>query len=212
MATDRYGWVVPRSGDDTRRRLLDAAERRFAEDGISGATFAGITEDAGQRNNSAIQYHFGDRLGLLEAVIARRSEQVGLDREPLVDQLPTEPTARQVVEAIIIPLAALLEQPQGVAFLRIQAELLAHPARAEMPMLLVEPWKRPGFETAGKLLLEALPAHCRPFLHVRRILATTLIIHALADRARTARPGDRHDEFVRGLVAATVAIVEAPMD
>ena len=203
---------MPRSGDDTRRRLLDAAERRFAEEGISGATFADIIEDAGQRNNSAIQYHFGDRLGLLEAVIARRSEQVGADREPLVDRLPNEPTARQVVETIILPLAALLEQPQGVAFLRIQAELLAHPSRTEMPQLLVEPWKRPGFETAGKLLLEALPERCRPFLPVRRTLATTLIIHSLADRARTAAPGDRHDDFVRGLIAATVAILEAPMD
>lgn len=203
---------MPRCGNETRNRLIDAAERRFASDGISGATFADIIDEAGQRNNSAIQYHFGDRMGLLEAVIGRRSEELAVHREEMVGRLPTDPTPRQVVEVIVVPLAALLDEPGGVDYLRIQAELLAHPARDTMPTLLTEPWRRPGFEAAGKLLVESLPDHCRPMQRMRRILATTLIFHALADRARTARPGDDHEEFVRGLVAATVAVVETPMD
>jgi AcrR family transcriptional regulator len=204
--------VVPRSGNETRIRLLDAAERRFAADGISGATFADIIDDAGQRNNSAIQYHFGDRMGLLEAVIGRRSEELAVRREEMAGRLPSEPTPRQVVEVIVVPLAAMLDRPGGVDYLRIQAELLAHPARDTMPTLLTEPWRRPGFESAGKLLVESLPEHCLPMQQTRRILATTLVFHALADRARTARPGDDHDHFVRSLVAATVAVVEVPMD
>lgn len=203
---------MPRSADDTRRRILDAAERRFATDGIAGATFADILDDAGQRNNSAIQYHFGDRMGLLEAITSRRVEQMAVHRETLVDRLPAAPTVRQLVEVIVDPLAAMLGDPGGSAYLRIQAELLAHPDRDALPDLLAQPWSRPGLERVQALLQDALPDHTRVLRHVRTVLTTTLIFHSLADRARTVSGSDDDDDFVRGLVHATVAILESPMD
>lgn len=202
---------MARSADETRRLILDAAERRFADDGILGATFADIIEDAGQRNNSAIQYHFGDRIGLLEAVTARRVEQMSQHRAELLRSLPEDASAHDVVEVVVLPLAGLLSDPAAAAYLRIQAELLAHPSRDQMPQLLAEPWSRPGLERVNQLLVTRLPVHSRSSIEIRRDLATTLIFHALADRARNARIGS-HDGFVRGLVAATVAILETPMD
>lgn len=203
---------MPRSAEETRRLILDAAERRFAADGLIAATFADIIEDAGQRNKSAIQYHFGDRIGLLEAVTTRRVEQLAEHRERLVDALDQHPQITQIVEVIVLPLAALLSDPGGAAYMQIQAELLAHPARGEMPAVLTEPWSRVGLDRVGALLSERLPAHSRQLGHVRRVLATTLIFHSLADRARTTANDTDHSEFVRGLVAATVAILETPMD
>ena len=202
---------VPRSATETRRRILDAAERRFAEDGIVGATFADIIEDAGQRNNSAIQYHFGDRVGLLEAVTSRRVEQMARHREQLVEALPADPSLHRIVEVIVAPLAALLDDPGGAAYLRIQAELLAHPSREDLPPLLSEPWSRPGLARVTALLAEGLPDRSRSMAEVRRMLVTTLIFHALADRARVGHVED-HEDFVRGLVAAVVAILETPME
>lgn len=203
---------MPRSAEETRRLILDAAERRFAADGLIGATFADIIEDAGQRNNSAIQYHFGDRIGLLEAVTARRVGQLAQHRERLAEALDQQPSIHEIVEVIVLPLADLLGDPGGAAYLQIQAELLAHPGRGEMPPLLTEPWSRAGLDRVGVLLGERLPPHSRRLGHVRRVLATTLIFHSLADRARTTATGTDHDEFVQGLVAATVAILEIPMD
>ncbi len=203
---------MPRSADDTRRRILDAAETRFAADGIGGATFAHILEAAGQRNNSAIQYHFGDRIGLLEAVTGRRVEQMAVHRERLVDALPAQPTVRELVEVIVGPLSAMLGDPGGAAYLRIQAELLAQPDRDDLPDLLSAPWSRPGLERVQALLLEALPDHSAVLGRVRTVLVTTLIFHALADRARVVGRSDDHADFVRGLVHATVAILETPMD
>lgn len=203
---------MPRSAEETRRRILDAAELRFAADGIAGATFADILEAAGQRNNSAIQYHFGDRMGLIEALTARRVEQMAVHRDQLVDALPAEPTVRQLVEVIVAPLAAMLGDPGGSAYLRVQAELLAHPNRDELPELLARPWSRPGLERVLGLLADALPEHSRTLGEVRTVLATTLIFHALADRARTTEDTTDHSEFVRGLVGATVAILASPMD
>lgn len=203
---------MPRSAEDTRRRILDAAELQFAADGIAGATFADILEAAGQRNNSAIQYHFGDRMGLIEALTARRVHQMAVHRDELVDALPAHPTVRQLVEVIVSPLAAMLGDPGGSAYLRIQAELLAHPNRDELPELLAHPWSRPGLERVQALLAEALPAHSRTLGEVRTLLATTLIFHSLADRARTTIGTDDDAEFVRGLVHAVVAVLETPMD
>ncbi len=203
---------MPRSADDTRRRILDAAEARFAADGIVGATFADILEAAGQRNNSAIQYHFGDRVGLLAAITSRRVEQMAVHRDRLVDALPPEPSVRELVEVIVDPLAAMLGDPGGSSYLRIQAELLAHPNRDELPDLLSQPWSRPGLERVQAMLVDVLPPHSRVLGSVRAVLATTLIFHALADRARLADESADHDDFVRGLVHAVVAILETSMD
>jgi AcrR family transcriptional regulator len=58
--------VAP-AGEATRRRLLDAAERLVAERGIDGVTVNEITAASGARNKSAVAYHFGSKLALLEA-------------------------------------------------------------------------------------------------------------------------------------------------
>lgn len=203
---------MPRSADDTRRRILDAAEARFAADGIVAATFADILDDAGQRNNSAIQYHFGDRLALLEAITARRVDQMATHREVLLDALPADADVREYVEVIVEPLAAMLDDPGGSAYLRIQAELLAHPDRDELSPLLAKPWARPGLERVQALLAEKLPEHSRELGQVRAVLATTLIFHSLADRARTTADDVDHTDFIRGLVHAVVAILSTPME
>ena len=44
---------MPRNSVDTKTRLLDHAERMFAEDGVFAVTNRQITEAAGQKNESA---------------------------------------------------------------------------------------------------------------------------------------------------------------
>ena len=53
----------------TANRLILAAEAEFARAGIQGASLRRINALAGQRNTSAVRYHFGSREGLLEALI-----------------------------------------------------------------------------------------------------------------------------------------------
>ena len=55
---------------DGRRAILVAAERMFADYGLHGASLRQISEAAGQKNTSAIQYHFGNRDRLVEAQLA----------------------------------------------------------------------------------------------------------------------------------------------
>ena len=58
------------TADTTRERLIVAAERLFAEHGFDGVTLKQITAEAGQRNASALQYHFGSRVDLVRAIVA----------------------------------------------------------------------------------------------------------------------------------------------
>lgn len=62
---DRAAWA-----DETRSRILDAAERLFAERGFEAVSLREITRDA-DVNIAAIHYHYGSREGLLRAVLDR---------------------------------------------------------------------------------------------------------------------------------------------
>ncbi len=57
-----------RDDGETRRRLLEVAARLFAERGLEGVTVREICHEAGA-NVAAINYHFGDKLGLYAEVV-----------------------------------------------------------------------------------------------------------------------------------------------
>ena len=73
------------AGERARERLLDAAERLIAVHGFE-VSLRQIAREAGQRNNSAVTYHFGSRAGLIEAVWDRRTERVNARRARLLEQ------------------------------------------------------------------------------------------------------------------------------
>src|SRR3546814_12227805 len=75
----------------TRERILDTAERLFAEHGIDGVSIARITAEAGQRNASALQYHFGTRTDLIREIFARRMAVVNARRLELLAGLDALP-------------------------------------------------------------------------------------------------------------------------
>ena len=64
---------LPRDSEETRAQLISAGERLFAERGIEVVSMREITRAAGQRNATALQYHFGDRRGLVRAILAKHT-------------------------------------------------------------------------------------------------------------------------------------------
>ena len=52
---------------DTKEKILDAAERLFAEHGFASTSMRDITTEA-DVNLAAVNYHFGSKLALLQAV------------------------------------------------------------------------------------------------------------------------------------------------
>lgn len=72
------------SNEGQRERLLDVAERLFAEHGIAETSVRAITSEAGV-NVAAINYYFGSREELVQTVIARRLAPVNQERVRLLD-------------------------------------------------------------------------------------------------------------------------------
>lgn len=100
------------STTETRRRILDAAERIIADRGYPNVTVRAVTARAGV-NLAAIHYHFGSREKLLHAVLERRFRQVGQEQirrlEGIEEAAPSDrrPDPRAILEAFLIPLLRL---------------------------------------------------------------------------------------------------------
>ena len=62
--------VRTRADRETRERLLEAGQRLFADRGFKKVTVREICRDAGA-NVAAVNYHFGDKLGLYREVLQR---------------------------------------------------------------------------------------------------------------------------------------------
>src|SRR5512138_3289584 len=75
----------------TRERLLDEAERVFAERGFSGASVREITDAAGA-NLAAINYHFQSKENLYAAVFSRRFAHL---REEFLTRLQSDPAVAE---------------------------------------------------------------------------------------------------------------------
>jgi AcrR family transcriptional regulator len=126
---------VPRANPDTRTLILRAAERLFAEHGIHGASLREINRAAGQNNTAAVQYYFGDREGLVLAVIGRHRRDDEIRRHVLLDEYERagEADRRALAAALVIPPAAKLDDPDGGRlYLQISAEHYIHASRDEV--------------------------------------------------------------------------------
>ena len=63
----------------TRDRLLDVAERLFAERGVDATSLRAITTEA-EANLASVNYHFGSKDGLFLEILARRTAPVNAER------------------------------------------------------------------------------------------------------------------------------------
>jgi AcrR family transcriptional regulator len=118
----RTGVRTSQSGADTRTRLLDAAERLFAERGLDGVSVRDITELA-KANTASVHYHFGSKTGLTKAILERRAGVMGRRRAELLDALEASKKIdlHAVAEAMVLPTAEMAATSDGgqhyVAFL-----------------------------------------------------------------------------------------------
>jgi len=87
---------------DTKERLLDAAERLFAERGFEGTSMRAVTQ-AADTSVSAANYHFGCKKALLRAALVRRLEPLNRRRLEALDALEEE------ADGGAVPMEALLE-------------------------------------------------------------------------------------------------------
>ena len=104
------------TGVETRRRLLDAAEALFAERGFESVSLRDITL-AADANVAAVNYHFRNRDGLVEEVMARYINPVNDERLARLDQLESrngsKPLAiEEILEALVRPFVTQVQRSE----------------------------------------------------------------------------------------------------
>ena len=87
-------------GDATRQALMRAAERMFAEKGGNNVTIREIVETAGQKNESALQYHFKNLEGLIVATHRYRNDQIVEVRRRCLDELAIHPKLPELLDLV----------------------------------------------------------------------------------------------------------------
>ncbi|MCF1592354.1 TetR family transcriptional regulator [Streptomyces muensis] len=215
--------TVRASTTQTRDKLIRAAEEIFARDGVDGGQMRDIVRSAGQSNPSAVQYHFGSRRGLLDAVMALHHERTdsvltglvktsrGSAVEPAVEGVEGL-DGQEAVRALVLAQAEELGTERGRRRLCVAAQL-SHESgiRSRVP----HPELRGSVHwDVIQRMDDVLPdGLAEPLRRERLDLALTLISAALADRARRSLAGVEHltgDQiFLAELVSMTTALLRA---
>ena len=118
----------------TKDKLLDAAEALFMEHGFEATSLRLITAAAGV-NLAAVNYHFGSKEELFQAVLTRRLDPMNRERLDLLTALergvaPGPARCEQILSAMFIPALRLARDPErgGKNFLRLLGRAYADPA------------------------------------------------------------------------------------
>jgi AcrR family transcriptional regulator len=85
-----------RNPDESRRRILDAAERAFALRGFGGARLRDIAQEAGV-HHALVHHYYGDKRGLFQEVIKRGLGRVSLAGRDALAGPTLEATVRSFV-------------------------------------------------------------------------------------------------------------------
>ena len=178
-----------RTGDETKERLLLAALELFARQGVDAVSMRTINVAAGARNASAVHYHFGSKLGIVEAIIDYIREALEAHRQPALAALEARlaqddvPSCRDVVHALFDAYARLnRESEHGRSAVRFLARLQTDMS-PEIQALL----NRDPHESAARfdaLLARALPALPAEIRRTRYLYAWTLLLQGIASSAR----------------------------
>lgn len=193
----------------TRVRLVEAAERLMAERGIDTVSLREIARESGARNVLAVQYHFGDRSGVVGAIIDKHEPAIEARRHALLDEYEADgrDDLRGLAAALVRPLAFKLSEPDGgPQYLQILADLVNRPrpdigrAPFEDPANSLHRWRK----MADPLLeAEAVRLHRR----------FTAYLHTTVELGRRARSGPHRDDrlFVSHLVDVVAALLASPV-
>jgi AcrR family transcriptional regulator len=198
--------------------MIVTAERLFAERGVGAVSLREIGAAAGQRNNSAAQYHFGSKQGLVDAVVEYRMAPINDRRLQLLADLDAEARAadlRALVEALVEPFAEQASTDPPTWYARFIEQAMADPDVGVFGSLS-HPVMRGLREVVHRIgdAIGGLPPLVRDH---RLALAGSLVVHAVAEHERSAGRGRTRPQpmttalLVSDLVDATVGILTAPV-
>jgi AcrR family transcriptional regulator len=182
------------STNDTKDRIITAAEQLFAERGFAGTSLRGVTSEAGV-NLAAVHYHFGTKDALLQAVFDRRIGPVNQQRLARLDELERdagegEPALEEILEAFLAPIMGLKRdlEGEGMVWSRFIGRVYSEPLEIVKTMI------RDHFEEVGRrfvaALAKALPDLDESEIGERLLFSVGALSHTLIDFHQVITPRD----------------------
>lgn len=201
----------------TKNALMRAAEKLIAEAGVENISIREIVAVAGQKNESALQYHFGNLTGLLDAIHLQRSEQVQTKRAEFLSvvlKTSSEPSLRQLCALMVEPTFYLARSD---AEFRRYIKAFGHKlAISDISPLKAATAKGGGGasgQQTGVLLREVLP-HLSGDHYLNRMEAAVMLCSASMyhqAKQNNAFRGLQSDLFIHNLIDALVGLLSAPV-
>ncbi|MDR2988471.1 MAG: TetR/AcrR family transcriptional regulator, partial [Nocardiopsaceae bacterium] len=93
----------------TGAAIMAAAERLYAERGLSVVSNRQIGEAAGQGNTTVVSYHFGDKAALIRAIMAKHGTAIDALRQRYVAAAEASWGLRSWVRCLVLPSTEYLE-------------------------------------------------------------------------------------------------------
>jgi AcrR family transcriptional regulator len=207
------------SQKDTKTRILDAAEKLFADNGFHNTSLRAITREAGV-NIAAVNYHFGTKEALIEAIFARHLQPINEIRrvglETIRDSARREnrrPEAREVMYNFFVPVFSFRETAPGAeAFITLIGRTMSEPDERLREKLMDH--FRPMFFLCFEILCEALPQVPQDVLFWRLQFSIGVMSHTLfmLDQKKVFPEGVIPSFDVTSMTEMVVSFVTAGME
>jgi AcrR family transcriptional regulator len=207
---------------ETRTRILDAAEELFMLHGFEGTSMRLLTSKAGV-NLAAVNYHFGSKDALIEALFRRRLDPMNAARSAELARLEEEANGRPlaadaIIRAFVGQSLRHMEDTKsgGRNFIRLLGRTYTEPTKPIR--VLIGQLYAPTMERYKNALERALPHMPREELVWRMhfmfgTLAYTLAATDTVQLIAGCKPEDRYDARLleERLTAFLAAGLNAPL-
>ena len=205
---------MARDATETREKLLRAAEHLFARHGLD-VPIREIHALAGQKNASAIQYHFGSKEELVQAIIERHAptpdDMVAVRKD--LEERQADP--RSFVEAIVRRLCGYLGNDESRDYIRFSFHYLQQTSLRAVLAQETQHHSMAAVYAETELVRRMFPGLPERLVRERAVASMSFVALEVAERARLIDDASTEgvldeDEFIANLVDMAAAILTAP--
>jgi AcrR family transcriptional regulator len=140
---------------ETRSKFIAAAEKLYGTKGLDQVKTKDLLREVGQKNESALQYHFGNREGLIDATVCARLQDIDKRRLELFAQAEADGMLKDLPTLISVMVSPFIEQlkdpEQGRSVIRFLSQILGRPGFA--PADTIEKFGLEGMKKVHRLVM-----------------------------------------------------------
>lgn len=202
---------------DTQHALMHAAEKLIADKGVENVSIREIVKAAGQKNESALQYHFKNVQGLFIAIQQNRDQQTRDKRAQMLEELlarNANPSLREICSLMTAPAFLLAKaSTEYRRYVMAFSHKLALSHNSALSRVNKSGGGGESGQKIGMLLRAALPHLDENAYRQRMDCAVRLTSVSMGNHAaqKKAFKGAHAELFLNSLIDATVGILSAPV-